>query len=152
MEAWRRGRLLLVFGLGDEAYALDASRVLRVLPAIAPRPIPQTPAFVAGVIDYLGQALPVIDLCQLCLGRACEPWLSTRILLVDYGPGPLGVMVERLTRTTRQDTSEFKPAGVDGPPFLGGLQCSPQGLTQLLSIDELLTDEVRAILYPDLAS
>ncbi|HVZ33385.1 MAG TPA: chemotaxis protein CheW, partial [Polyangiaceae bacterium] len=61
--------LFLLFHLGAEWYALDTAAVREVLPLLELRAIPKAPAGVAGVIDYHGLALPVIDLSELALGR-----------------------------------------------------------------------------------
>ena len=61
--------LFLVFQLGPDRYALDAKRVAEVLPLVDIKSIPHAPNGIAGVFNYRGTPVPVIDLAQLTLGQ-----------------------------------------------------------------------------------
>ena len=66
---------LVLFRLGQQRYALRLSAVDRVIRAVAVTPVPETPAFVLGLINMAGQLLPVCSL-RSCLGlpeRALRP-------------------------------------------------------------------------------
>ena len=77
--------LYVLFQLGKDRYALEASRVVEVVPLLTMNPIPQAPIGVAGMIVYRGQAIPAVDLCQLTLGHPARERLSTRIIIVEAG-------------------------------------------------------------------
>ena len=55
-------RQLVTFRVGADLYAADVFSVERVLPYVAPRAIPNVPAWLDGVIEYEGRVVPVIDL------------------------------------------------------------------------------------------
>jgi chemotaxis-related protein WspB len=75
--------LLLTFRVAQDLYAVDAARVAEVVPRVEPRPIPRTPAFLAGLFGYRGRVVPAIDL-GLLLGNGPSPGrLSTRVILVE---------------------------------------------------------------------
>jgi chemotaxis-related protein WspB len=76
--------LFLLFQLGRERYALEAGQVAAVLPLLSIKEIPQAPRAVAGLCNYRGTPVPVIDLSELTLGRPAQSRLSTRIVLVHY--------------------------------------------------------------------
>ncbi len=61
--------LFILFQLGSDRYALPAGQVAEVLPLVALKALLGAPAGVAGLIDYRGTAVPVIDLSALALGR-----------------------------------------------------------------------------------
>ena len=61
--------LFLLFQLGSDRYAIDALRVVEVLPCVQVKQIPHAPAGIAGVINYRGAPVPVLDLCLLTLRR-----------------------------------------------------------------------------------
>ena len=66
----------------------------------------------AGLFNYRGAPVPVIDLSQLTLGRPAARRLSTRIVLVHYpdesgGTHLLGLIAERATQTVRHEPSDF---------------------------------------------
>jgi chemotaxis-related protein WspB len=146
--------LFLLFELDTQRYALDTARIHEVLPLVEIRAIPKAPPAVAGVIEYRGATLPVIDLSELALGRPAARRLSTRIVLVQHTAGdgserPLGLILEKVTRTLRCEPGEFQPSGLSraGAPYLGPLASSPAGLVQRLELSELLTPGACAALF-----
>ena len=153
-EAARASALLLVFQLGDDRYALEASQVAEVLPLAALTQIPQAPAAVAGLLDYRGVPVPVIDLSQLTLGRPARPRLNTRIVLVHYPDGfgatrLLGLIAERASETLRRDRSDFQVHGVTNgaTPYLGPVATDARGLIQWVDAKQLLPQSVRDLLF-----
>ena len=58
---------MVVWTLDTQRCALPVSRVDRVLPALAIRPLPDAPAAIAGHAVLQGQLVPVLDL-RRCLG------------------------------------------------------------------------------------
>src|SRR5688572_9662286 len=104
--------LFLLLQLGTDRYALDARVVAEVLPLVTLKQLPRAPAGVAGVFDYRGAPVPVIDLCELTLGRPAQRRLSTRIVLTHHDTGGgerrlLGLIAENATATLRRDPAEF---------------------------------------------
>ena len=78
--------LMLLFSLGQDRYAIESSQVVEVVSIVNLRKIPHTPDYVAGVFNYRGLIVPVIDLCSLTQGYPSHARFSTRIILVNY-PG-----------------------------------------------------------------
>ena len=79
--------LLLTFTAGTNRYAIDVTRVVEVVPRVELRKIPHAPAFLAGLLGYRGEVVPVIDLGLLLDAAPCRDCLSTRIILVNDSPG-----------------------------------------------------------------
>jgi chemotaxis-related protein WspB len=146
--------LFLLFQLGDERYALDAGRVVEVLPLLQLTAIPNAPRGVAGMFNYRGRPVPAVDLCQLILGRAARERLHTRILLVNYaddaGQGRLlGLIAEHATQVLRRDRKDFVESGLrlDATPYLGPILMDEHGIVRWLREDQLLTESVRHSLF-----
>jgi chemotaxis-related protein WspB len=148
--------LFLIFQLGQDRYALDATEVVEVLPLVPLKALPGAPAWVAGVFSYHGQPVPVIDLPALALGRPAARRLSTRTVLVRYplagadqGARILAIVVEQATRTMRRDRADFTDSGVTAPQarYLGPVAADAAGLVQLISVQNLLPDDVKAMLF-----
>jgi chemotaxis-related protein WspB len=78
--------LLLTFRAAESLYAVDVARVVEVVPRVDLRRLPHAPAFIAGVFDYRGTVVPVIDLAVLLGSEPCRHRLSTRIILVNGRP------------------------------------------------------------------
>lgn len=150
--------LFLLFQLGSDRYALAASQVAEVLPLVALKALPGAPRGVAGLLDYRGDPVPVIDLGALALGTPAAHRVSTRLLLVNYplprgGTRLLGLLAERTTETMQRDPQDFRPAEVDnnGARYLGPVVHDSRGLIQRVEILELLDDATRAALFPETA-
>jgi chemotaxis-related protein WspB len=146
--------LFLLFQLGKDRYALDAGQVAEVLPLVSLKQIPQAPPAVAGVFDFRGEPVPVVDLSQVALGHPARSRLSTRIILVRYPDGNgerrlLGLIAERVTETVRRDPSDFVTTGVDldDAPYLGPVASDARGLIQRVEVDQLLTPAVRDLFF-----
>jgi len=150
--------LFLVFQLDAERYALDAATVAAVLPRVELRRLPQAHPAVAGVFDYRGEVVPVIDLCALALQRPARDAMSTRIVLADYldrngGARRLGLLAERVVDTVRLAPEAFAPSGVEQPQarYLGPVARDAHGLLQRIGVRELLPEAVHELLFAQAA-
>ena len=144
----------LLFQIGTDRYALEAAKIVAVEPMVHLKRIPQAAAGVAGVFDYHGQPVPVVDLSAMALGNPAEESLSTRLVLVQYGtidgqPRLLGLMAEKATETARFTQEDFQESGVtsQGAPYLGPVVNHARGIVQRVEIAHLLTPEVRDSLW-----
>ena len=147
--------LLLQFQAGDERYGLDVSQVIEVVPQVTFRPLPHADPCVAGLFNYRGTMVPVIDLTTLLTGAPSRPLFSTRIILTDYpdhdgGRRILGLVAERVTETVSCRLEDLQPAGITvaGAPYLGDLFLHPEGTIQRVEIERLLTPDLREALFP----
>lgn len=145
--------LFLTFQLGRDRYALEASQIAEVIPLVRVKALPQAPRGVAGLCNYRGRAVPVIDLAELALDRPARPRLSTRLILIrctgELAPSDLlGLMAEQVTDTIRREPADFAPAGVENPAarYLGPVTRDRDGLVQRIEPMQLLSPEVRAVL------
>lgn len=146
--------LHLEFELGADRYLLPVTRVEAVLPLPALKMLPGAPDGVAGVLNYRGRAVPVVDLARLALGRAAADRRSTRLVLLRYltsaGDRPLGLIVERATTVARAAEEDFQATGSPGAAWLGGVAATAErgaGLAQRIEIEGLLPPELRAALF-----
>lgn len=146
--------LFLLFQLGEDRYAIEAAKIVAVLPLVIPKSIPHAPAAVAGVFDYRGTPIPLIDLSQLALGRPAKTQRSTRIIVVHYPVNaqcdqPLGLIAEQAYETFVRDPADFLPSGVsnDGERYLGPVASDARGLVQWVQTEHLLPEPVRDLLF-----
>lgn len=142
--------LYLIFQLGHDWYALETGSVIEVLPRLLAKELPQAPPGVAGVFNYHGAPVPLIDLAAMSLGRPARPHMSTRIILVRYAEtNLLGLLAENSTGTIRREPTDFVDAGVavDGAPYLGPVTKDERGMIQLIEVNQLLREDVRDLLF-----
>nr|WP_314582911.1 chemotaxis protein CheW [uncultured Pseudomonas sp.] len=152
-----KNRLFLLFRIGAERYALEATEVAEVLPRLVLKPIAQAPRWVAGVFAHCGAVVPVIDLSALTFGEPAQARTSTRLVLVHYRVDAqrpaqrLGLILEQATDTLRCSPEEFKDYGLNNPeaPYLGPVREDELGLLQWIRVQDLLNDSVRELLFPE---
>jgi len=141
--------LLLKFRIGGESYALDTAQIVEVLPLLEITRIPQAPVGVAGLINYRGRPVPVVDLSELALGRPAQRHISTRLVLVRHGERLLGLIAEQATETMRRRREDFADSGIasDGAPYLGPVTQDGGRLVQWIEIQRLLPATVSVALF-----
>ncbi|MBP0599665.1 chemotaxis protein CheW [Herbaspirillum sp. LeCh32-8] len=151
-------KLFLLFSIGRDRYALQASDVAVVLPLAQCKQVPGTPPWVRGLLSHGSRHVPVIDLTHLAQGQPSALRLSTRVVLVHYAPAGrsselLGLVLEQAASTLRCDPDDFLNSGIsnDEARYLGPVMHHHDGLLQWVKVDELLDDATRALLYPDIA-
>ncbi|WP_312490872.1 chemotaxis protein CheW [Sphingomonas sp.] len=128
MNAARIDLQVVVFGLGDEAFALPVTAVREILDHRPAYRMPGAPAWFLGLTDVRGDSVPMIDL-RVRLGlMAAETTLATRILVVDIPATQggtsalaLGLVVDRVL-----DVSTFAPDAIEQSPDIGGRWRSDQ--------------------------
>lgn len=119
----------VIFRLEGGQYALPLQRVIEVLRLVAIRPVPEGPAWLVGVIDRRGQALPIMDL-RVRLGLPpLPPRLETRIIVTDVGDAQgeylLGLLADEVLDVLTQPA-----ANVALPPALPGPAGAPLATVQ----------------------
>jgi chemotaxis-related protein WspB len=146
--------LLLLFEVGTSRFGIEASEIVEVIPLVSLKKVPHAPLCVAGVFNYRGQVVPVIDVTALLGERQAKPLLSTRIILVRPPQGGdeerlLGILAERATETLSCRKEEFQPPGVtvEGARYLGEILPHAAGMVQRVTVGDILTDELKSMLY-----
>lgn len=149
---------MLLFDLGGDRYALDVRQVVEVLPLVRIKQIPRPPRGVAGVVNYRGAPVPVIDLTALMVGRPSRAAMSTRLIMAQYpaGEGPMrviGLIAEHVTETMRRSDQDFVAPGISGgeTPYLGRIATDARGIVQLVEVSRLLPSSVRDLLFQQVA-
>jgi chemotaxis-related protein WspB len=146
--------LFLMFQIGEDRYALEAKQVLEVLPLVNFKRIPRAPSSIAGVFDYHGTPVPLIDLAELALGRPSAGKMSTRIILTNYvlesGQKHLiGLLAEQVMETLQRPESDFVDSGVAATDsrYLGFVATEKSGIIQRFEVSRLLPQSLREQLF-----
>jgi len=102
----------LGFKLGAEDYALPLHRILEIVKVPPITEVPRAPLEIAGVMSLRGEVMPVYDLRRrLGLAPAESLARTARVVVVDVGEGPVGVIVDAVAEVLR-----FKPSSIEAPP------------------------------------
>jgi chemotaxis-related protein WspB len=149
--------LLLTFTVAGEPYALDVAGVIELVPRVELRAIPHAPAYLAGLLGYRGEVVPVIDLGLLLGSSPGADRLSTRIILVKSEPGGhnrkgeeargpdqgpariLGLIAERVIDLVKIEPEQVTPAPVHlaRAPYLDAIARTDRGFVPLIGVPAL---------------
>jgi chemotaxis-related protein WspB len=143
---------LLVFHIGADRYGLRLRDVVRVLPLLELKHLPLAPESVAGLMDFHGRSVPVIDLCRVSGLPTGADHFDTRIIVVHYRTPEgtehqLGLRAERVLGVQEVNPEQMNDSGVQAAPFLGQVASDAQGMLQLVELEQLLPASLRALLF-----
>lgn len=148
--------LMVQFQLGADRYAIDARCVVEIVPLVNVKELPHAPPYVAGLFNYHGSIVPVLDLCRLTQNSSCKPYLSSRTILIDYGrvtgaPAGtrlLGLQAEKVTEVVNRTVeTQPSPIQIGASPYLDGIFFHDGGINQCLKPAALLPEELREMLF-----
>ncbi len=148
--------LLLLFEIGNGRYALDINRIIEIVPLVKLKKIPKTPDFISGLMNYRGEGIPVIDLCQLVDSVAFEDALSTRIIVINYSienevDKPLGLIANNVTETVRTKLNKPPPTGVlmDKSLYEGEVTPETTDMIQWFDTKKMLPEKEITLLFKE---
>ncbi|MUG92705.1 chemotaxis protein CheW [Scytonema sp. UIC 10036] len=138
--------LFLLLNIDNQLYAIASQQVVEVLSLVILKTLPHTPKYVAGVFNYRGSVVPVLDLCQLMHDRPCCEHFSTRIVLINHCgcdrnetsksemPHLVGLIAERVVETLQTSETEMVDPNieVDAAPYLGKIILNAQRMIQCI--------------------
>lgn len=137
--------LYVVCRIGDDAYALPAGAVDKVLPFAALKPLPGAVRGLAGVLNYQGQSVPVVDLGLLFQGVPTPEAFGSRIILCQapgLRSGRLGILVECVDGVSAVPEESFTPPGASADPCLGDVAPAAGSFIQRIELPSVLPDHV----------
>jgi purine-binding chemotaxis protein CheW len=120
---------LIVVRLAGGDYALPADDVDEVLRMVALTPLPESPRWLAGMLNLRGAATPVVDL-RLRLDVPAAEWgLTTPILVVRPGWAPVGLIADEVTGMESLPVEPLVPTGpgTETTPLVRALARSGSG-------------------------
>ncbi|MEP0918006.1 chemotaxis protein CheW [Leptolyngbya sp. DQ-M1] len=139
--------LLLLFCVGKDPYAIESSHIVEVIPSVPLRKLHYVPKYVAGLLNYRGTIVPVVDLCELIQGTPSRFQLSSRIIMVKSAEAStvsyLGLLAEQVIQTLDKPKTKFVASNavhMNAAPYLGGMILDDCGMIQQIHLDRLFAD------------
>lgn len=135
---------MLLFYVGNEQYALDCDYIIEIFPKVKLKKLSHLPDYVAGLMNYAGTPVPVIDVAQLIENHPSSSAMHTRIVLLNQSPredetNMLALICEKVTATIDVEKSQFIDSGIKVKelPFLGGIYSHGEKSIQYFNVKEL---------------
>ena len=146
--------LLLLFWIEKDRFSLDTHQVIEVVPLVRLKNVPHSPGYVAGLFNYRGTVVPVIDLTDLISGTASKHQVSTRIILVPYVDSKntshiLGLLAERVTDTLSCNENDLILPGIESESadYLDKILFDTEGMIQLINLKKILPESLKDTLF-----
>ncbi len=138
---------ILVVDLDDQRVGLLATQVIELSPVVASTPLPGAPAFVDGVVDWRGHAVPVVDL-RARVGRPHRPVrLSDHLIIAQAATRTVALRVDRARELVTLPREELESAiGLKSASHVAGLVRLATGLVVVHDLNALLSAEEGALL------
>lgn len=133
----------LTFVLKGQPYGVPIGTVREINRMSDITPVPQTPTFVAGVVNLRGKVIPVVDL-RLKLGlEYIAQTKETCIIVIETDNGQVGTIVDSVRGVIELNDSQIEPAPALGDDetmrFIMGMGKVDNQVVVLLSIVECLS-------------
>jgi purine-binding chemotaxis protein CheW len=135
----------LAFTLGNEEYCIDILKVQEIRGYEIVTPIPNTPAFMKGVVNLRGIIVPIIDLrIKLDLEKV-EYNQFTVVIILSIRGRVVGVVVDSVSDVVALGVEEIKEAPQMGAAiktdYIDGLVTMDERLLIIIDIEKLATME-----------
>ena len=122
----------LTFRLAQEEYGVEILKVQEIKGLSAVTPLPNTPAYVRGVMNLRGTIVPVMDLRARLGMAATESTAFSVIIVVHVDRRVVGLVVDAVSDVLDIETADIQPA-----PDLGG-EVEMRGVQSVARADERL--------------
>ena len=146
--AEREGKYL-TFSLDQEEYGIGILKIKEIIGMMPITSVPQTPAFVKGVINLRGKVIPVIDL-RLRFGMGEIEYTDRTCIIVVEIEGAAGVVLIGSVVDAVSEVLNIKGEEIEDTPTFGakldteyilGMAKMEGGVKILLDIDQVLSSE-----------
>lgn len=133
---------LVTFALGNEDYAVDILKVQEINRMKEITRVPNSPAYVEGVINLRGKVIPVVSLRRKFGLEDRENDTQSRIMIMDIQGITMGLIVDAVSEVLRVPSNIVEPT----PPmtsnisteFIKGIAKLEDRLIILLDMDRLI--------------
>ena len=149
----REGKYL-TFSLADEEYGIGILKIREIIGMMPITSVPQTPAFVKGVINLRGKVIPVLDL-RLRFGMQEIEYTDRTCIIVVEIAGAAGKIQIGSVVDSVSEVLNIKGEDIENTPTFGasldteyilGMAKMEGGVKILLDIDKVLSDgEIAAL-------
>lgn len=101
---------VLTFRVGPRFLGISISKVLEILPAPRPTPVPLAFTHVEGIVEYRKALLPVYNLSRR-LSVPSDPSTSSHLIVIRDGDASFGVTVDEVGKIISEPAPADLPAG-----------------------------------------
>lgn len=146
-------KTFLTFNLGSELFAVNVKYVLEVLQSEEITPVPQTPNYIKGIVNFRGEIIPVVDTFKkFNLDEENDENHVTIVMEVELNGKlmKLGASATRVKDVTGIANSEITPVPEIGSgyntEFLTGAVKRDERFVLILNVEKIFSEDEIVIL------
>jgi purine-binding chemotaxis protein CheW len=139
---------LILFALGDETFAMRVSEVERVVRAARIKPLPSAPAIVAGILNYHGDVVAIINSRKRFNIPERPLRLTDRFIIAGNENRVIGLICDEVEPVRQVNANLIKACAeiIPGIGFVDGVVNVDGAMVYLLTVDLILTgDEIQGL-------
>ena len=141
---------LVSFRLDNEEYGIEVLKVREIIRVIPITHMPNTPAYVEGIINLRGKIIPVVSMRAKFGLPVVDSGSQSRIVVMDISGELMGFIVDSVSEVIRISGSEIQPppnvvsGGIDQECITGVIN-QAERLLVLLDLERLFSHEEKQL-------
>jgi purine-binding chemotaxis protein CheW len=138
---------LVTFKISKELYGIDIMDVQEIIRIAEVTPIPNSPAFVDGIITLRGEIIPIVDLSKrFSLEKMTfteDEELLRGIIVINVNDMTIGIIIDQVNRVLSINSAQIQPppqmiSGI-GSEYIQGVVKLEEILLIMLNIKKLFS-------------
>lgn len=132
----------IVFTNKGQNFAIDVSKIERIIEYKEPKKIPESSNYLLGIITHNERILPIIDLSKRLYGEYSSYDVETKVVVIMWKEKQLGLLVESIIgiRTFEEDEFEKSMHKNQIPQeYITGFIKSQEEITIVLDVEKIFT-------------
>lgn len=134
----------LVFRVSSQEFALQAMRIQEISRVLETTQVPTAPSYIEGILNLRGQLATVINFRKKFGLELREQDEDTRIIIVEHGGFPIGVLVDSVEEVMRISDDKVQKLPEEAATsvskeYITGVGMMDKRLIVILDSDKLLT-------------
>ena len=137
----------IIFSSNHQTFALDISKIERIIEFQSPNPIPEASGYLLGVIQYNDRILPIIDLTKRLYNIDSYHNVNNKVIVVLWKDQQIGLVVDDIMGINAIDEDQFELSNEDtqiSKEYITGFIKTKENITIVLDTDKLFSKDQEA--------
>lgn len=134
----------IVFVSNQQDFAIDISKVERIIEYKKPKDLPETSDYLLGVIQYNSQVIPIIDLGIRLYNKKSDYDIDTKIIVIMWKDKLIGLLVEDILGIQQFRDEQYEESNKDMDilkKYVSGFIKVEENIIIILDIDKIFSSE-----------
>lgn len=134
----------IVFINNHQNFALDISKIERIIEFQQPKKIPESSQYLLGVIQYNEKILPIIDLTKRLYNVEGSHNTEGKIIVILWNDKQIGLVVDEILGIHDFKKEEYEQSNTDtqiSKKYINGFIKTEEDITIMLDTDEIFNLE-----------